>query len=735
MAASPIYSYLNPSQEEIRLLEITATDPSITCNISIVSLHESPKFCALSYVWGSATTTEEITVNGSTMSITKSLANALKYVPMHWKAEFPHENTRPLLLWADAICINQGDVPEKNHQVPLMTKIYSTAEATFCSLNSEESSMVVTALETLNLIATRASENGFDPGSKDAQEPKTDWMREELAAFGPDPVDTWGKDAPMDLRNQPGFEALGGNKAEEAVLHFKHLAYWTRAWIFQEAVLSRNVIFFHTCQAIKFETLMLVLFWADAIQDQARPVGIDFFFWRAITSFSSFYHLKVIHATRLISDVYRSLPGHKQEEAALMVRGQDLLGNTLKATNPKDHVYALLGLTNLDITPDYSDSTTVEAVYVEFCVKRLKALRSHPDITPLDFLDWAGYANSFPGAIKLPSWVPNFPGCSKNNRRWIIPYLCASSEKFNEGFSGWSNDISIHEQSLFTTALVIGSLEDVSDAFTRESESSSEQFVASIFRIIGQETQEASKAFMQYCDRPHPLLKLASALCGTKVEADVWDSPEVLRVLRLLQSLLLTKTDVNTIFSQAFLDKTQLGTGWLFWLSYAYGCGSSKNDISKSDDSERPHLTEANLNFVLKLNAILRERSLEDLETTANIQYPFPDILHFLYKIVDGQDFKNWNFVMSVQEDREKLLDMGVRVARTGTREFGLVPPDASKGDLIVLLTGSDGLFVVRKVDDHYVLIGPAGFLKDLVDPILEKVNSGEEEFKMIEVR
>lgn len=710
MATSPIYSHLNHSREEIRLLEITATDPSIICNISIVSLHDSPKFCALSYVWGSATTPEKITVNGSTVYITKSLANALKYVPMHWKAAFPHENTKPLLLWADAICINQGDVPEKNYQVPLMTKIYSTAEATFCSLHSEESPVVVTALETLNLIATRALENGFDRASTDV---KTDWMREELAVFGPDPVDSWGIDTPMSLRSQPGFEDLNGNKAGEALSNFLNLAYWKRAWIFQEVILSKSAILFHSCQAIKFETLMLVLLWACAVQGQARPEGIDIYFWRAIRSLASFYDLKVIDASRMITGFRRVLTADNQQIVTPVLRTQDLLGTSLKATNPKDHVYALLGLTKLDITPDYSDNTTLGAVYVEFCAKRLKAMHFCPYTTPLDFLDWAGYANRFPGATELPSWVPNFPGCSQNGSRWYMPYLCDSSKTFNKGFSGWSNDISIHESSLWTTGLVIGSLDDVSDALTRESESSSEQFALSIFRIMGQEVQEPRKGSIQYFDRPHPLLKLAGALCGTQIKADVWDSPEVLRVLRLLQYLLLSRVDINTVFNQDFLDKTQIGLEWLFWLSCAYGCGSSENNISKDDGSERPRPTKANIDFVMKLKAILNERNSADLETIADLQHPFPVIINFIWKIVDHQELKKWNFLMSAQDDRNKLSGVGVRVARTATNEYGLVPPAASKGDQIVLLTGSGSLFIVRKVEDHHVLIGPAGFVEE----------------------
>ncbi|KAF3759966.1 hypothetical protein M406DRAFT_269812 [Cryphonectria parasitica EP155] len=685
MATSPVYNPLHPSRKEIRLLEITAVDPSIVCKLSIVSLHDSPTFCALSYVWGSAKAAEEITVNGSPLLITKSLADALKYIPMHWKASSPPGDTQPLRLWADAICINQDDVQEKNHQVPLMTEIYSSAEMTFCSLMSGSSSMIGIAIDTLHLIATRASESGYDPESKN-QTPKTDWMLKELALFGPGPEDP---NFPAELQAPPGIGALGDNQAADALSHFQHLEYWSRVWIFQEAVLAKHAIFFHTSRAIKFDTLFVVVQWASEVKMQEAPEGIDFFLWRNITSFSTFGPLWKMRYVLTLVKTCRAMAVQSLVRSAAMSRKLDFYGITLKATNPKDHVYGLVGLTRLDIVPDYSPSTSVGAVYVEFCVKRLKDLKF--DSAPLDFLEYAGYANKSPESIELPSWVPNFPGISANGKQYVAPYLCPSSP---EDGGDWdescdhTKNISIQGESLLTSALIIGSLDDVSDALTWENDMWPGQFVASIFRVMSHETKDHNRPPSQFNDRRHPLLRLASALCGKKIESDVWDSPEVLRVLRLLQWLLMRDSEHLDVLS------TLVGL------------------LSKAEP-DNPHF----------------------LDMVATAKPPFSNILPFLRNIMDHNDFKKGSTHVSLLDDERNLRDMGVRVARTVTDEYGLVPPAASKGDLVVLPTGSGALFVVRKVENHYVLIGPAGFLKELADPMLDKVNLGEVEFETMEFR
>jgi len=74
---------LDHSKQEIRLLEIIMADciqNPLECKLSTISLDDSEDFTALSYVWGNATDTVNITVNGLCTPITKNLALALQHL-------------------------------------------------------------------------------------------------------------------------------------------------------------------------------------------------------------------------------------------------------------------------------------------------------------------------------------------------------------------------------------------------------------------------------------------------------------------------------------------------------------------------------------------------------------------------------------------------------------------------------------------------------------------------------
>lgn len=47
------------------------------------------------------------------------------------------DSSRPMTVWADALCINQQDVEERNAQVQMMGKIYSGATRTIIFLGEE----------------------------------------------------------------------------------------------------------------------------------------------------------------------------------------------------------------------------------------------------------------------------------------------------------------------------------------------------------------------------------------------------------------------------------------------------------------------------------------------------------------------------------------------------------------------------------------------------------------------
>ncbi|SPJ89772.1 uncharacterized protein FTOL_13133 [Fusarium torulosum] len=90
----------------------------IQCNLTSVSCRNPPAYVALSYCWGDGSLRQTVIVNGHQVSITESLATALRYM---------RNDKTSALVWADAICINQYDRDEKSVQVAMMGDIYAQA--------------------------------------------------------------------------------------------------------------------------------------------------------------------------------------------------------------------------------------------------------------------------------------------------------------------------------------------------------------------------------------------------------------------------------------------------------------------------------------------------------------------------------------------------------------------------------------------------------------------------------
>ena len=122
-----LYSPLDKSQEEIRLITINCCENDeapVSCRLETVSLENSPEYAAMSYVWGDATITEKILVNGEAFSATTNLNAGLWHFRKYGLVPGKEKGLR---LWVDAICINQQDMAERNQQVALMGDIYANA--------------------------------------------------------------------------------------------------------------------------------------------------------------------------------------------------------------------------------------------------------------------------------------------------------------------------------------------------------------------------------------------------------------------------------------------------------------------------------------------------------------------------------------------------------------------------------------------------------------------------------
>lgn len=128
---SSVYASLQGDIREFRLLTLepsTDRHAPVRCKLHRASFDDNDvKYTALSYTWGDPLSTTTILVNGATKQVTIDLEAALRHI---------RQSSCVMVLWIDAICINQEDLAEKNHQVEMMKEIYTGAELVIAWLGS-----------------------------------------------------------------------------------------------------------------------------------------------------------------------------------------------------------------------------------------------------------------------------------------------------------------------------------------------------------------------------------------------------------------------------------------------------------------------------------------------------------------------------------------------------------------------------------------------------------------------
>lgn len=114
-----IYFELHP--KEIRLVKLLRGRRSdeIHCQLEHAQLANRPSYKSLSYAWGSPKATRPIIVNGCQHFVTVNLESALLRL---------RQIESELVIWIDALSINQLDYQERNAQVKLMHDIFSLTE-------------------------------------------------------------------------------------------------------------------------------------------------------------------------------------------------------------------------------------------------------------------------------------------------------------------------------------------------------------------------------------------------------------------------------------------------------------------------------------------------------------------------------------------------------------------------------------------------------------------------------
>jgi hypothetical protein len=257
-----------------------------------LSEREQVQYTALSYTWGDATPLHTIVVNDQTLQVRHNLWNFLQTARKSGLKEY---------LWIDALCIDQEQLQERNHQVWMMGATYSMAERVIVWMGT-------------------ASKN-------------VDGAMKELEKS---PLSAWQPDA--------------FTRHRKGLMELYKMAYWSRAWIVQEYVLAKTI-------AIWFETLQI-----DEARLDAVAGGETFGDWRSPASRVIEARQRRIARRKFVSADWEAEVAELADDTTVLGL-LTLFHLDLYCEDPRDRVYSLLSLLDpaerarLAITPDYSVST------------------------------------------------------------------------------------------------------------------------------------------------------------------------------------------------------------------------------------------------------------------------------------------------------------------------------------------------------------------------------------------
>jgi hypothetical protein len=379
-----------------------------------VSLEDKPNFAALSYVWGDSNTTEDIILDANQVYVTATLAAALRRVQMHWETEHPERDPTTFRLWADGVCINQLDVEERDGQVRLMGRVFGDAELVFGWLGDlNESSHASQAAANYNGFRPSIAFDVFRTLAKEFE--RFNQRIEDLLEL------EWLKSHPdLCIDDDAGEGTEAKNTRWDAVATILAMSYWRRAWIFQEAVLAQRLLLITHDSSCEFEDIQMATQVFHHLQGAItkgalqRPEFISNSVWAFLATAQNWSVAVERISFQRVSRSSGNSPTLSTSRAQLATA---LFGANLQATDPKDHIYALLGLTGIATVPRYSSNVPVARVYRDFVAAWLaKAYSDHSEpgrLSELQFLTSAGigaYENSF----GLPTWAPNFPEASQS---------------------------------------------------------------------------------------------------------------------------------------------------------------------------------------------------------------------------------------------------------------------------------------------------------------------------------
>jgi hypothetical protein len=380
----------------IRVLHLNPGDENdqIRGSLRLLDLDTEPpaQYDCISYVWGDSGSTRLAIVNEKYITITRSLYDALRHI---------RSKTKTMIIWADAICIDQSDIDEKTRQVALMAEVYRRCSKVYIWLGSPEAgSLTGNPFEFLEHFIKGRHVYDF-PG----------FDRDQLTKCW-----TW-KD------NQACNNILND------FLHVVKSPWWTRAWTVQECLLPKDSL-------VMFGTWTVT--WAYMLKagqiKNSHGDGPTQCCKEAVNAFHP-------HQLFLIDEWMWHL-GRGQRYGDIL-RGNDLplwftfyqailAFSSRRCLDPRDKIYSMLSLATHPVYRDFMPSyyEDVSTVYTDIFTRMVR--EANGDFTC--FMG-GGFGSFRPS---LPSWVRDFSqtrplgvvAVEERRIRWAHLYQASLAQPF-----------------------------------------------------------------------------------------------------------------------------------------------------------------------------------------------------------------------------------------------------------------------------------------------------------------
>ncbi|KAH6894671.1 heterokaryon incompatibility protein-domain-containing protein [Thelonectria olida] len=290
------YGNLDPTKNEIRVLVVKPGKPGAPLVGTLVKagIGGELHFHALSYTWGDPSNPRYMMLNGHEVPITKNLAKALDDL---------RQSKGYLVIWVDALCINQKDNVEKSHQVRRMKDIYQSA---------------------MDVLI---------------------WLGD--GSYGVAEAFQWLSELPnTDFSNEASLNQLLNPQVVHELQRILDSPWWRRVWIVQELALARRALVCCGRHTLPFE-------YFDALaQAQMRFLRSG-----ASVNLTLNFMLSPLDSQDLVMlcDIRNRFRDQGPYNLAELIQATFF---RIQATDPRDRFYGLLGLTTKKdregLDPDYT---------------------------------------------------------------------------------------------------------------------------------------------------------------------------------------------------------------------------------------------------------------------------------------------------------------------------------------------------------------------------------------------